>query len=384
MSAWRTGTSPCPRPGPGQVLVEVGGCGLNHLEVWAVQSPPSHRRSEPRTPGADVAGTVTAIGTGVKKVNPGDRVVVQPQIPCHDCRYCLTGRDNMCPAKYSLGSSWDGGLAEYVVVPEWNAIPLPDSISLVDAASLPIVFITTWHMLVARARVRPGDTVLVNAAGSGVGIAAIQIARLFGATVLASAGSEPKLQKARELGAEGTFNYSTHSLYEEVMRLTGGLGVDIVIDSLAGDLMEQSVEALAPGRETGQLRLHPGQLGPDKRGPYAGERDDGHGIGRGLQERARRGYRPRGRGETKGGGRPGLPPFPDSGGGCLPGGPPPVWEGGRGPGLSLFAIGPSTSWPSHVKGEGNVGVCSGQGGDINTKQESNQEDGGVCWLREDG
>ena len=152
----------------------------------------------------------------------------------------------MCPAKYSLGSSWDGGLAEYVVVPEWNAIPLPDSISLVDAASLPIVFITTWHMLVARARVRPGDTVLVNAAGSGVGIAAIQIARLFGATVLASAGSEPKLQKARELGAEGTFNYSTHSLYEEVMRLTGGLGVDIVIDSLAGDLMEQSVEALAP------------------------------------------------------------------------------------------------------------------------------------------
>ena len=236
-----------PEPGPGQVLVEVGGCGLNHLEVWAVQSPPSHRRSEPRTPGADVAGTVTAIGTGVKKVNPGDRVVVQPQIPCHDCRYCLTGRDNMCPAKYSLGSSWDGGLAEYVVVPEWNAIPLPDSISLVDAASLPIVFITTWHMLVARARVRPGDTVLVNAAGSGVGIAAIQIARLFGATVLASAGSEPKLQKARELGAEGTFNYSTHSLYEEVMRLTGGLGVDIAIDSLAGDLMEQSVEALAPG-----------------------------------------------------------------------------------------------------------------------------------------
>ena len=238
---------PVPEPGPGQVLVEVGGCGLNHLEVWAVQSPPSHRRSEPRTPGADVAGTVTAIGTGVTKVNPGDRVVVQPQIPCHDCRYCLTGRDNMCPAKYSLGSSWDGGLAEYVVVPEWNAIPLPDSISLVDAASLPIVFITTWHMLVARARVRPGDTVLVNAAGSGVGIAAIQIARLFGAAVLASAGSEPKLQKARELGAEGTFNYSTHSLYEEVMRLTGGLGVDIVIDSLAGDLMEQSVEALAPG-----------------------------------------------------------------------------------------------------------------------------------------
>ena len=238
---------PDPTPGPGQVLVEVWGCGLNHLDVWAVQSPPSHRRSEPRIPGADIAGVVKSVGESVMAVKPGDRVILHPALPCHSCNFCLTGRDNLCQSKGGLGGSWDGGLAEYAVVPEWNVIPLPGPISLIDGASLPTVFLTSWHMLVARAKVQPGDTVLVNAAGSGVGIAAIQIARLFGARVLASAGSEPKLEKARDLGAEGLINYSTHLLYEEVMKLTNGGGVDIVIDSLAGDLMEQSVEALAPG-----------------------------------------------------------------------------------------------------------------------------------------
>lgn len=238
---------PDPVPGSGEVLVDIHGCGLNHLDVWAVQSAPSHHRSEPRTPGADIAGVVASVGEGVSTVGPGERVVLHPSIACLNCEYCLTGRDNICESSGGFGGSHDGGLAEYVVAPEWTVIPLPDSISLVDAASLPIVFITTWHMLAARAKVKPGDLVLVNAAGSGVGIAAIQIARLFGAKVLASAGSDAKLEKARELGAVDTINYSTHSLYEEAMRLTDGRGVDIVIDSLSGDLMEQSVEALAKG-----------------------------------------------------------------------------------------------------------------------------------------
>ncbi len=215
-----------PVPGPGEVLVEVGGCGLNHLDVWAVQCPPSHRRPEPRIPGADIAGTVKSVGEDVTAVGHGDRVILHPSLPCLNCNFCLTGRDNLCQSKGGLGGSHDGGLAEYTLVPQWNAVPLPDSISLVDAASLPIVFLTTWHMLVARAKVSPGDTVLVNAAGSGVGIAAIQIAGLFGARVLASAGSEPKLQKARELGADEVINYTTHSLHDEAMKLTDGRGVD--------------------------------------------------------------------------------------------------------------------------------------------------------------
>ena len=236
-----------PAPGHSEVVVEVYGCGLNHLDVWAVKSPPNHKRSEPRTPGADIAGVVKSVGEGVTVASPGDRVVLHPSTSCLNCDLCLTGRDNLCQSKGGFGGSLDGGLQEFVLAPEWTVIPLPDSISLVDAASLPIVFITTWHMLVARAKVKPGDVVLVNAAGSGVGIAAIQIARLFGARVLASAGSDPKLKKAQELGAQDTINYTSNSLHDEAMKLTEGRGVDIVIDSLAGDLMEQSVEALAPG-----------------------------------------------------------------------------------------------------------------------------------------
>ncbi len=238
---------PKPVAGPGEVLVEVHGAGLNHLDVWAVQSAPSHRRSEPRIPGSDIAGVVESVGKGVSSVGPGDRVLLHPSVACMNCRMCLTGRDNKCLASASFGSSRDGGLAEYTLAPVWSAIPLPDGISLVEAASLPIAYMTAWHMLVARAKVRPGDLVLVNAAGSGVGIAATQIAKLFGAVVLTSAGSDAKLEKSRDLGADETINYSTHSLYEEAMQLTDNRGVDIVIDSLSGDLMEQSVEALAVG-----------------------------------------------------------------------------------------------------------------------------------------
>lgn len=238
---------PDPSPKAGEVLVEVWGCGLNHLDVWAVQAPRDHLRSEPRIPGADIAGIVKSVGEGVKSVKPGDRVVLFPSSVCHDCYFCLSGRDNLCQSSGTFGSDRDGGMAEYTLAPEWNVVPVPPSLSLTDAASLPIAFLTAWHMLVSRARVRPGETVLVNAVGSGVGIAAVQIACLLGARVLASAGSEAKINKGLSLGAEGGINYTTSSLYQEVMRLTENRGVDVVIDSLSGELMEQSVEALAPG-----------------------------------------------------------------------------------------------------------------------------------------
>jgi NADPH:quinone reductase-like Zn-dependent oxidoreductase len=239
---------PDPVPAPGEVLVEVAGCGLNHLDVWAVKSPRGHRRTEPRIPGADIAGIVRAVGPGVRTRAVGDRVVLFPFIACGQCYACLSGRDNLCETRgASFGSSRDGGLAEYTTAPEWNAVPVPPALPVRDAASVPVAFLTAWHMLATRARVRPGETVLVHAAGSGVGMAAIQIARLFAARVLATAGADAKLRAAVALGAEAGVDYRRDGWGQEIRALTAGRGVDVVIDSLCGSVLEESTEVLAPG-----------------------------------------------------------------------------------------------------------------------------------------
>jgi NADPH:quinone reductase-like Zn-dependent oxidoreductase len=238
---------PKPEPGPGEVLVSIRACGLNHLDAWAAKAPRSATREKAITPGADIAGIISEVGKGVTSVTPGQRVLVHPSVVCFRCTFCLTGRDNLCRNKTTFGGTRDGGLAEYVLAPEWNIIPLSDSVSIIDAASLPIIYMTVWHMLITRARIKPGDIVLVNAAGSGVGIAGIQIAKLFHARVIASAGSDSKLEKAKQLGADDVVNYSTQTLQQEVMRVTNNYGVDIVVDSLSGNLAEQSIEALAVG-----------------------------------------------------------------------------------------------------------------------------------------
>ncbi len=238
---------PKPEPGAGEVVVSIRACGLNHLDAWAAKAPRFATREKPVIPGADIAGVISEIGKGVTSVKLGQRVMIHPSVICFKCSFCLTGRDNLCQNKTTFGGTRNGGLAEYVLAPEWNVIPLPDSVSIIDAASLPIIYMTVWHMLVTRARVKPGDTVLVNAAGSGVGIAGIQIAKLFHARVIASAGSDAKLGKAKRLGADEVVNYSTQNLQQEVMRVTNNHGVDIVVDSLSGNLAEQSIEALAVG-----------------------------------------------------------------------------------------------------------------------------------------
>ena len=279
---------PRPEPSLGQVVVQIKACGLNHLDAWAAKAPRAAIREKPVTPGADMAGVVDQIGPGVTNVSVGDRVMVYPGVKCNSCRYCLTGRDNLCPNKPGFGSGWDGGLAEYALVPEQSIIPVPDNVSLIDAASMPIIFMTVWHMLVTRARVQPGDTVLVNAAGSGVGIAGIQIAKLFHARVIASAGSDPKLEKARKLGADDVINYTTSSIKEEVKRLTDGYGVDIVVDSLSGNLAEESIEALAVGGRFVNCGCTLGQLGNGQRSPHVVQGDLGTGLGDGHSPRTGR------------------------------------------------------------------------------------------------
>jgi NADPH:quinone reductase-like Zn-dependent oxidoreductase len=173
--------------------------------------------------------------------------MLQPGLSCGRCPACLDGRDNECPRYDVLGSQRDGGYAELVRVPARNIIPLPDAIGFVEAAAFPLTFVTAWHMLVTRARVRPGDDVLVLAAGSGVGQAAVQVAWLHGARVFATAGTEEKMARARELGAVDVINHHTQDLVAEIRRVTGNRGVDIVIEHVGAATWERSLKCLTRG-----------------------------------------------------------------------------------------------------------------------------------------
>jgi NADPH:quinone reductase-like Zn-dependent oxidoreductase len=237
--------APDPVAGPGEVLVRVKAVALNHLEAWAAKAPPSVRYDAPRILGADVAGLVEDVGAGVRSTAAAANVIVHPGVSCGTCEACLGGNDNLCPQYRLLGQGRDGGLAELVVVPASNVFPKPANLSFEEAASIPLVFTTALHMILTRAHVRYGETVLVNAAGSGVGVAAIQVAKLHGARVIASAGSDDKLKLARDLGADDAINYSTHDLAEEARRLTGGRGVDMVVENVGAEIMEKSIKALA-------------------------------------------------------------------------------------------------------------------------------------------
>lgn len=238
--------APDPAPGPGEVLVRVRACALNHLEVWATLRPAGERFPRPRILGSDIAGVVEALGPGVTGVQVGAKVMLQPGVSCGHCQGCLSGWDNTCPSYTLLGVGLDGGFAELVVAPVANLVPMPENLGFEEAASIPLVFLTAWHMLDDRGQLRPGETALVNAAGSGVGIAGVQIAKLMGAWVIASAGSDAKLAKARELGADAVINYNSQDLAEEARRLSDGRGVDLVMENVGGQVFEKSLAALAP------------------------------------------------------------------------------------------------------------------------------------------
>jgi NADPH:quinone reductase-like Zn-dependent oxidoreductase len=238
--------APDPLIAANEVLVRVKGCALNHLEVWATLLPPGTTFSRPRILGSDVAGVVEAVGDAVSGVKVGSKVMLQPGMSCGVCEACLAGMDNQCSSYTILGQGpWDGGFAEFIKVPPANIIPMPENLSFEEAASIPLVFVTAWHMLVTRARLQRNETVVVNAVGSGVGIAATQIAKLLGATVIASAGTDAKLEKARALGANEGINYNSADLGQEVLRLTDGRGVDVVFEHIGGEIFQKSVQALA-------------------------------------------------------------------------------------------------------------------------------------------
>jgi NADPH:quinone reductase-like Zn-dependent oxidoreductase len=245
LDALRAESLPDPTPGPGEVVVQVKACGINHLDVWVRRGVPGHKFPLPLIPGNDVAGVVAACGPGVTDLPVGTPVVVAPGVSCGLCQACLSGRDHHCRSYGILGEHRDGGYCELLRVPRVNAMPKPEKLSFPEAAALGVAFLTAWHMLVGRAELRPGETVLVQAAGSGVGSAAVQIAKLWGSTVIATASSDAKLERARALGADHVINSSSEDIARTVKRLTDGRGVEVVFEHVGPATWESSVRAMA-------------------------------------------------------------------------------------------------------------------------------------------
>jgi NADPH:quinone reductase-like Zn-dependent oxidoreductase len=237
---------PDPAIGDRDVLVRVRAVALNHLDLWVRSGLPGRSVAFPHIPGSDISGEVAAVGAAVKDVRVGDRVLLAPGVSCGQCEQCIAGRDNFCVDYVLFGRQIHGGYAEFVRSPSVNVIPIPRNLSFEEAAAVPLVFLTAWHMLLGRAQLRPGEDVLVIAAGSGVGSAAIQIAKATGARVIATAGSEPKLAKAKELGADDVLLHGGE-FAREVKRLTGGRGVDVVFEHVGAATWEQSIFSLKTG-----------------------------------------------------------------------------------------------------------------------------------------
>ncbi|MBI2867750.1 MAG: zinc-binding dehydrogenase [Chloroflexi bacterium] len=236
---------PTPAPGPTEALVRVKACGLNHLDIWTRTAT---RRSPilPAILGCDVAGVVDEVGGAVENVKRGSEVIALPGVSCGACVRCLSGNDHLCPHYAIIGAGrLPGGYAQYVSVPAVNLVPKPANLTFEEAATMGVVLLTAWHILVARAAVKPSDVVLVQSAASGAGIAAIQIAKLFGAQVVATASTAKKLAAAKKAGADHLINSAEKDFVAEVGRITSGRGVDIVLDSNGGDIFERSLKCLA-------------------------------------------------------------------------------------------------------------------------------------------
>jgi NADPH:quinone reductase-like Zn-dependent oxidoreductase len=236
---------PEPRLRQDQVLVRVKACALNHLDLWVRKGLPGVNL--PHINGSDIAGVVEEVGDFVTAVKVGQRVLLSPMVFCNHCPMCTSGQQNLCREFTVLGNGVDGGNCELIAVPEVNVIPIPDTLSFDEAASVPLVFLTAWHMLVRRAQIRQGQWVLVLGAGSGVGTAAMQIAKMFNATVIATAGDDLKLANARDLGADFTIDHYNQKIAEEVRRFTNKRGVDIVFEHVGKATWADSIKSLRPG-----------------------------------------------------------------------------------------------------------------------------------------
>ena len=238
---------PTPEPAGGQVRVRVRACALNHLDLFVLGCIPALKTPLPFWTGCDIAGEIDAVGPGVSGLAAGARVAVNPSIWCGACEWCIQGQESMCVRYGIIGEHAVGGLAEHVVVPATNCLPLPDHVPFEQAAAFILVNMTAWRMLVSQAALRPGERVLILGVGGGVSSAAVQIAKLCGARVFVTSSSDEKLRRARALGADEGVNYATGDWGKAVREWTGRRGVDVVLDSVGAATWAGSIRALASG-----------------------------------------------------------------------------------------------------------------------------------------
>jgi len=249
---------PDPQLRKDQVLIKVKACALNHLDLFIRKGLPGVKL--PHTNGSDVSGDIVEVGEYITDLKPGQRVLLTPMTFCNHCPACTAGQQNFCPQFTVLGYMNDGGNAEYIAVQRVNVLPIPDELTYDEAASVPLVFVTAWHMLVSRCHLKPGDTVLVLGGGSGVGSAAIQICKLFNAQVIATAGDESKLEKSRELGADYVINHYQQKIGDEVKKITNKAMCDIVFEHVGKTTWTESMKSLKPG---GQIVTCGATTGPE-------------------------------------------------------------------------------------------------------------------------
>lgn len=238
------GFLPEPSPGPGEVLVQVKACALNRLDIWTRQGMPGVKIPLPHILGCDIAGEVVKLGHGVRGIPVKRKVLIAPGISCARCHHCRTGWDSLCEDYKIMGFQVNGGYAEYALAPARNLIPISKRWTFEEWASVPLVFVTAWHMLVTRAALKKGETVLIHAAGSGVGSAAIQIAKYLGARVFTTVGSDEKIKRAKSLGADEVINYEKKDFSQEIKRLTRNRGVDVVFEHIGPSTFAKSLASL--------------------------------------------------------------------------------------------------------------------------------------------
>ncbi|MBI4386845.1 MAG: zinc-binding dehydrogenase [Elusimicrobia bacterium] len=244
----RAAQVPDPVPGPGEILVRVRACALNHLDIWVRAGIPAYKIALPHILGCDIAGEAAGGNLKAAGLAPGQRVVLAPGRSCLRCEFCDSGHENRCPRYGIIGANGGpGGYAELIAAPARAVFPAPQSLSDVEVAAFPLTFLTAWHMLATQARLRAGQTVLVLGVGSGVGVAAIQIAALCGARVLAASTSRKKLAAARALGVQEEIHSPPEDIHRKVTALTDGRGVDVVFEHIGPAVFSKAIRCLKPG-----------------------------------------------------------------------------------------------------------------------------------------
>ena len=250
------------RPGPGEVAIRITGCALNHLDVDVREGVSRFPISFPHTLGLEVVGRIEEVGAGSDGWEVGDRVMPYFMQTCGGCRFCRTGRESLCVNAGFVSFSTSGGYAEKLTCSMGQLIRVPEELSDEDAAALQIAFATAWHMLFARAKLQFGETVLINSVGSGIGSAALQLAKLGGAFVIGNASSDDKLEHAKELGLDVAINYKEEDVVEAVMRATDDRGVDVVYEHVGGDLFQKGLDSLSKDGRLVTCGAHAGEVVP--------------------------------------------------------------------------------------------------------------------------